>query len=107
MRRQGETMIDPFGIPREVLGGTDEFYEAKSDGTSCLGGGNDENAVLPAKPASNVRVELEQEIGTLSTPAMVKVYYGDKLIASVKAVVEDKMGADGGIYPSVTLMRVK
>lgn len=49
------------------------------------------------------RVEIESESGTSRAPASVKVYEGDKLVTTIIATVEMKQGADGGLYPCVTL----
>jgi hypothetical protein len=54
---------------------------------------------------STVRVEIESEGGTSSTPARVRVYDQDVLVAEVIAKVEPKPGADGGLYPCVTLTK--
>jgi len=52
---------------------------------------------------SAVRVEIESEGGTSSSPARVRIYDQDVLVAEVTAKVEPKQGADGGYYPCVTL----
>jgi len=54
-------------------------------------------------PASNVRVELRQESATSREPARAYIFFGERIIAIVEAKVENKMGADGGYYPCVTL----
>lgn len=56
---------------------------------------------------TQVRVEVESEMGTSDRPACVLVYEGDHLVAKVIAEVELKPGADGGYYHCVTLKKVE
>ncbi len=56
---------------------------------------------------SQVRVEIESEIGISRRPARVLVYEGDQLVTEVEAEVELKPGADGGYYHCVTLKKVE
>lgn len=50
-----------------------------------------------------VRIELKSQVGTSHDPATVRVYVGEKLISEVVASIEQQKGADGGLYPCVTL----
>ena len=50
-----------------------------------------------------VRVEVQSEAGTSRNPAKVLVYEDNRLVATVIAEVELKLGADGGWYHCVTL----
>lgn len=51
-----------------------------------------------------IRVEIESEEATSERhSARVLVYEGNQLVTEVIAKVEPKKGADGGLYPCVTL----
>jgi hypothetical protein len=58
---------------------------------------------MPA--ASKLLVKLEQEQGCSHKPARVLVCLGRRIAVEVVATVEQKMGADGGFYPCVTLIQ--
>lgn len=53
-----------------------------------------------------IRVELQQESGTGSTPARAKIFLDDQLVVEIEGKVEAKQGADCGLYPCVTLTQV-
>jgi hypothetical protein len=50
-----------------------------------------------------VRIEIRDEAGCISEPARVRVYEDERLVAEIIGKVEPKEGADGGLYPCVTL----
>lgn len=52
---------------------------------------------------SKVRVELQQSIVCVDQPAKIRVYDGDRLVATVTTKVTRQGGADGGQYPAVEL----
>jgi len=54
---------------------------------------------------TQVRIEIESEIGTSGQPARVLVYERGQLVAEVVAEVELKQGANGGSYHCVTLRK--
>lgn len=53
--------------------------------------------------SENIRVELKSQEGTSHDAATVKIYSGERLIAEITASIEQKHGADGGLYPCVIL----
>lgn len=53
-----------------------------------------------------IRIALKSEVPALSEPAVIRVYDNEKLVAEVLAQIENKPGADGGMYPCVTLRPV-
>lgn len=53
----------------------------------------------------NIRVEVQSEEGISLDPARVKIYEGETLVAEVIGTVEQKQGADGKMYPCVTLRK--
>lgn len=54
---------------------------------------------------ANIRVEVSSEEATTTDPARVKIYHDEKLVAEVIGTVEQKQGADGKLYPCVTLRK--
>lgn len=59
---------------------------------------------MPQIPAE-IRVEIKSQVGTSHDPALVLVYFGDRLITTVTAHIEYEQGADGGYYPCVKLKK--
>lgn len=52
---------------------------------------------------TNIRIVLESESAVRNGPARVRIYEGDTLIAEIVGTITREQGADGGIYPVVTL----
>ena len=52
-----------------------------------------------------IKIRTESEEGASDRPARVLVYEDGKLVAEVIGKVEMKPGADGGMYPCVTLKK--
>ncbi|MFA6428115.1 MAG: hypothetical protein WCW02_01030 [Candidatus Buchananbacteria bacterium] len=91
-------------MPKEKKNKKSVLVEVGTEGTRPGYVGVFEGGETPAtKAPCVVSVEMSSEGAISNKPAYVKVYRDGKLIVDVEAVVEQRPGGDGGMYPVVKL----